>query len=183
MDVDLDHPLAVAAADVILPDTLESGREKNPRSHRWYVCDPAPASRSYCLPKPMADRLALESGEAMLVELRSNGRQTVVAPSVHPEDGDRYLWHQGQIREIGGEELEGLVQDVAVATLLALHWPLIGSRQAFTLHAAGYLGRHMEQGRVETILEAAAAAAEDDEPVKRSDAVRDTLDKLNMEDE
>ena len=182
VDIDLDNPLAVAAADRLLPDTLKSGREKNPRSHRWYVCDPAPASRSFCLPKPMADRLRLEPGEAMLVELRSTGRQTVVAPSVHPEDGDRYLWHQGQIREIGSEELEGLVQDAAIATLLALHWPSTGSRQAFTLHAAGYLGRHMDHGRVVDILEAAVAASGDEEPDKRARAVRDTLDKLKKED-
>ena len=102
----------------------------------------------------------------------------MVAPSVHPEDGDRYIWHPGDIREIDGEELERLVQDVAVTTLLALHWPAKGSRQAFALHAAGYLGRHMEDERVEAIVEAAALAAGDEESNKRIGAVRDTLAKL-----
>ncbi len=69
-----------------------------------------------------------------------------------------------------------------MATLLALHWPLKGSRQSFALHAAGYLGRHMEHGRVESILEAAAKVAEDEEIDKRSRAVRDTLLKLDRED-
>lgn len=180
VDVDLDNPLTVAAADVLLPDTLESGREKNPRSHRWYACEPSPSSRSYSLPKPMADRLGLDAGEAMLVELRSAGRQTVVAPSVHPEDGDRYLWHEGEIAKIDGEELERLVVDVAVATLLAFHWPPERSgRQFFALHTAGYLGRHMEHDRVEAVLLAAARIAGDEEiATKRVRAVRDTLAKL-----
>jgi hypothetical protein len=114
VDVDLDNPLAVVVAGHILPDTVTSGRETNPRSHFWYICQPPPASRSFALPKAMADRLGLDAGDATLVELRSTGRQTVVAPSSHPEDGDRYTWHPGEIREIVGERLEGFVKDVAV---------------------------------------------------------------------
>jgi Bifunctional DNA primase/polymerase, N-terminal len=144
VDVDLDNPLAVGVAGHILPPTLTSGRENNPYSHYWYACQPSPASKTHAVPKAMAARLGLESHGATLVELRSTGRQTTVAPSIHPEDGDRYIWHGGNIREIDGEELKQLVNDVAVATLLALHWPAKGSRQAFALHAAGYLGRHME---------------------------------------
>lgn len=178
VDVDLDNPLAVAVAGHILPDTATSGRETNPRSHWWYICQPPPASRSFALPRPMAERLELDSGEATLVELRSTGRQTVVAPSIHPEDGDRYIWHSGEIRKINAEKLERLVKDVAVATLLALNWPAEGSREDFTLHAAGYLGRRMEHKRVKVIMEAAASAAEDEEKDKRAGAVRDTLRKL-----
>jgi len=105
----------------------------------------------------------------------------MVPPSIHPEHGDRYLWHRGVIRVIDGEELERLVEDVATATLLALHYPLKGSRQSFVLHATGFLGRHLEHGRVEGILEASAAVAEDEEIDKRSRAVRDTLLKLKKE--
>lgn len=182
IDIDLDNSLAVTVANHLLPDTVKSGREKNPCSHWWYVCDPVPASRSYSLPKAMAERLGVDHGDAMLVELRSTGRQTVAPPSIHPEYDDRYLWYPGQIREIDGGEIERLVEDVAVATLLALHWPLKGARQSFVLHAAGYLGRHLEHGRVEAILEAAAVTAQDEEIDKRSRAVRDTLLKLDRED-
>ncbi len=182
VDVDLDNPLAIEVAEHILPDTLKSGRERNPFSHYWYLTDPTTASRTYSLPKAMAGRLGVDHGGATLAELRSTGRQTTVAPSIHPDDGDEYRWHRGVIREIDGEELERLVEDVAVATLLALHWPLKGARQTFALHTAGFLGRHVEHGRVETILEAAALAAEDEEADKRSRAVRDTLAKLEKED-
>jgi Bifunctional DNA primase/polymerase, N-terminal len=178
VDVDLDNPVAVEVAAHLLPATVTSGREKNPHSHFWFVCQPPPRSRSYSLPKAMAERLGMNAGEATLVELRSTGRQTVVAPSVHPEDGDRYIWHPGVIREVDGDELERLVKDVAVATLLALNWPAEGSRQDFVLPAAGYLGRHMDHERVKVIMEAAASAAEDEEKAKRSRAVRDTLAKL-----
>jgi hypothetical protein len=90
-DVDLDSSEAVAAADLFLPPTLASGRESRPHSHRWYRCEEA-------LSRDWKDT----SGEK-LVELRSTGRQTLVAPSIHPE-GDRYLWYRGsglEAAEIG----------------------------------------------------------------------------------
>lgn len=179
VNVDLDNSVAIAVADHLLPSTLESGREKRPRSHRWYLCDPVPMSATYALPRNMVDRQTVESGETTLVELRSTGRQTAVAPSVHP-DGDRYIWHSGKICTVDGEELAELVEDVAIATLLALHWP-DGSRQYFALHAAGYLGRHMEHERVESIVEAASLTVDDEEHPKRMRAVQDTLGKLREE--
>ena len=177
-EVDLDNPLAVVAADCLLPESVKSGREKNPYSHWWYCCDPIPTSKPYSLTKIMAEQLGLEDVGTMLVELRSDGRQTMVAPSIHPEDGDQYVWHSGEILKVDGNELEELVREVAIATLLALHWPE-GSRQRFAQCAAGYLGRHVKHERVQAILEAAIAAAEDEEHHKRGQAVRDTLRKLS----
>jgi Bifunctional DNA primase/polymerase, N-terminal len=176
IDVDLDNPVAVSVADLLLPDTLESGRATSPRSHRWYVCETAPRSKAYSLTKRMAYRLMVESGEAALVELRSTGRQTAIAPSVHPVDGDRYIWHQGEIYKIDGQELTELVLDVAIATLLALNVPL-GSRQHFIVHAAGYLIRLMGRDRAKTIVEATSAAIDDEEHDERMWAVRSSLQK------
>jgi hypothetical protein len=124
----------------------------------------------------MADRLKIESGEAVLVELRSTGHQTVVAPSIHPVDGDRYLWHPGQICEIGGEVLADLVLDVAVAALLALNRPL-GSRKWFLIHAFGFLCPRLGPERAEKIVEAASAHFDDEEHDKRMLAVRSFLRK------
>ena len=120
--------------------------------------------------KRMADRLMVESGEAALVELRSTGRQTAIAPSVHPVDGDRYIWHPGEIYKIDGQELTELVLDVAIATLLALNVPL-GSRQHFTIYAAGYLIRLVGHDRAKTIVGAASAAVDDEEHDERMGAV------------
>jgi hypothetical protein len=177
VDVDLDNPVAVAVADLLLPDTLESGRAMSPRSHRWYICEPTPRSKAYSLTKRMADRLMVESGEGALVELRSTGRQTAIAPSVHPVDGDHYIWHSGEVYKIDGQELTELVLDVALATLLALNVPL-GSRQHFIVHAAGHLIRLVGRDRAKTIVEATSVAIDDEEHDERMWAVRSSLRDL-----
>jgi len=124
VDVDLDNPVvAVATADIILPPTLQSGRKWGLRTHRWYICRPTPAPRKYALPRPMAERLKVETGEGLPVELRSTGQQTMVPSSVHPVEGDRCIWPPGEIREIDGGGLAGLVFEVAVAALLVLNAP------------------------------------------------------------
>ena len=124
----------------------------------------------------MADRLMIESGEAVLVELRSTGHQTVVAPSIHPVDGDRYLWHPGEVCKIDGEVLAELVLDVAVAALLALNRPL-GSREWFLIHAFGFLCPRLGPERAEKIVEAASAHFDDEEHDERMLGVRSFLRK------
>ena len=122
----------------------------------------------------MADRLMIESGEAVLVELRSTGHQTVVAPSIHPVGGDRYLWHSGEICKIDGEVLAALVLDVAVAALLALNRPL-GSREWFLVHASGYLNPRFGAERAGRIVEATSMAFDTEEHDERMWAVRSSL--------
>ena len=176
VDVDLDNPVAVDVADLLLPDTVKSGRKKNPRSHHWFICDPVPASRRFSLPGSMAKRLIVEPGDETLLELRSAGQQTMVAPSIHPVDGDRYMWHSGEVCKIDGEVLAGLVLDVAVATLLALNRPL-GSRKWFLIHAFGFLCPRLGPERAEKIVEAASAHFDDEEHDERMLAVRSFLRK------
>jgi hypothetical protein len=176
VDVDLDNPLAIAVSDLLLPNTVQSGRQKSLWSHYWYLCDPVPTTRKYTLPKVMAARLKVEPGEAMLAELRSTGHQTVVAPSTHPVDGDRYMWHPGEICEIDGEVLAGLVLDVAVAALLALNRPL-GSREWFLIPAFGFLCPRLGPERAEKIVVAASVHFDDEEHDKRMRAVRSFLRK------
>lgn len=174
VDVDLDNPVAVAVADRLLPDTVKSGRKRSLRLHRWYLCHPAPASRKYALPKRMAERLMVEREETSLVELRSTGQLTMIPPSVHPVDGDRCVWYPGEIREMGGRDLAGLVFEVAVAALLALNRPL-GSRESFAVRAAGYLVPRVGPERAERIVAVASAGFEDEEHDERMLAVRSSL--------
>src|SRR5262249_37055652 len=85
VDVDLDTAEAITAAPFLLPPTGRiSGRQSKPRSHWWYfaVTSPAKASEEY---KDL-------DGE-ILVELRSTGGQTVLPPSLHPDSGERTVWH------------------------------------------------------------------------------------------
>jgi hypothetical protein len=179
--VDLDSPVAVAVADLLLPDTVRSGREKNPHTHHWYLCNPVPTTKKYTLPRFMAARLMVEPGETALVELRSTSQQTMVAPSIHPVGGDCYLWHPGEICEIHGKVLADLVQDVALAALLALNCPL-GSREWFATHAAGYLYPRFGAERAERIVKAASVAFDDEEHDERMRAVRSSLQKSIVAD-
>jgi hypothetical protein len=85
VDVDLDHPGAVEAADKHLPATgAVFGRPGNPRSHRLYRVTGAVDTM----------RLHLSSDRAVtVVELRSTGCQTVFPPSMHPS-GEQIAWHE-----------------------------------------------------------------------------------------
>jgi hypothetical protein len=176
VDVDLDNPLVVNVADLLLPDTVKSGREKNPYSHYWYQCKPAPPTRKYTLPRFMAGKLMVEPGEHVLVELRSTGQQTMVPPSVHPDSGDRCLWYPGEVHSIDGETLTNFVLDVAIATLLALHRPL-GSRTWVAIHAVVYLSPRLGPERAEKIVEAASKLFDDEEHDERMRGVHSFLRK------
>jgi Bifunctional DNA primase/polymerase, N-terminal len=151
VDVDLDVGSAVVIADLLLPEkTLTYGRKNNPRSHRLFDCGSHPPdSKPYSLPKSVVNALGLGSKDTvMLVELRSTGKQSVLPPSIHPQDGDEYVWDsQGRggsnPLKIDAQELEEAVREVASATLLSLCCQQ-GTRQEFFLAAAGFLGRYMD---------------------------------------
>jgi putative DNA primase/helicase len=137
VDVDLDAAEAVKIAGRFLPPTLTSGRESRPHSHWWYVA-PGAESRDW----KDADR-------SKLIELRSTGRQTLVAPSIHP-DGDEYVWHSEtglKMAEISAAELTLRLRELATAVLIARHLPQIragtegGGRHDFALALAGFLLR------------------------------------------
>jgi len=129
VDVDLDPDEAVKIAGRFLPPTLTSGRESRPHSHWWYV---APGAKS---------RDWKDTDRSKLIELRSTGRQTLVAPSTHP-DGDAYIWHPGlEMEEIPSDELVARCQELATATLIARHVPPAGGRHDYALALAGFLLR------------------------------------------
>lgn len=133
-DVDQDVKEAVALAPRFLPKTLESGRENAPHTHRWYR---APGAKN--------ERYKDLDGQTIL-ELRSTGCQTLVAPSEGPE-GDSYLWHDPEpgmdasMTEVEPEVLRRACNLLATATLIARHLPPVGGRHDFALALAGYLLR------------------------------------------
>jgi putative DNA primase/helicase len=77
---DFDVAEATELAGRFMPPTLTSGRESRPHSHWWLIS-----------PEAKTDKFKDVDG-TMLLELRSTGCQTIVAPSIHP-GGDRYAWH------------------------------------------------------------------------------------------
>jgi len=136
VDVDLDAGEAVKIAFRFLPATLTSGRKSRPHSHCWYV---APGAESL-------DWKDLDGKK--LVELRSTGRQTLVAPSTHP-DGDEYVWHSEaglRMAEISAAELRRRCRELATAALIARHVPPEGSRHDYAMALAGFVLRDSRMG-------------------------------------
>src|SRR5918993_5375055 len=161
VDVDLDAEEAVKVAGRFLPPTLTSGREKTPHTHWWFRAPGAETEKWK------------DTNGKMLVELRSTGCQTVVAPSVHP-DGDRYLWHRGSgssIADTSAEDLRRACRELATAVLIARHLPPVGGRHDFAMALAGYLlrpGRLDEKTVLKIMLAAWHAGGADSR-----DAIRD----------
>jgi hypothetical protein len=156
VDVDLDVEEAVSIAGRFLPQTLTSGRESRPHSHWWFR---ARGARN----RDFRDT----DGKKRLVELRSTGRQTLVAPSMHPS-GEYYTWHTQsglEVAEIPADELEEKVRELATATLIARRLPKLrdestdegGGRHDYAMALSGFLLRpgRLEEASVLKILKAA----------------------------
>ncbi|HZN10504.1 MAG TPA: DUF3987 domain-containing protein, partial [Blastocatellia bacterium] len=175
VNVDLDCAEARRLAPHILPATpMRSGRKSAPDSHLWYVAD-IPATVQFRDPELKSD-----DTRAMLVELRSTGGQTVVAPSIHP-CGEVYEW-QGALEpaSVEAEKLRTGVSKLAACALLARYWRE-GQREQTALAVAGWLLRAgWPATSVSKFIGLAAEAANDDEAGKRQKAVADTAEKLQM---
>ena len=130
-DVDLDTVLTRDLAYAYLsPTQLKHGRESAPCSHWWYE---SPGARTAKFADPLSG--------SMLAEIRSDGAQTVVPPSVHPS-GERIEWvEDGAPAVVRAEELAVQVGQLAAAALLAQYYPANGSRHQASLALAGMLCR------------------------------------------
>jgi hypothetical protein len=177
VDVDLDADEAVKIAFRFLAATLTSGRKSRPYSHCWYV---APGAES-------ADWK--DSDGKKLVELRSTGRQTLVAPSTHP-DGDEYVWHSEaglKMAEVSAAELRVRCRELATAALIARHVPPEGSRHDYAMALAGFVLRDGRMGMdlALKVLKAAwhAAGADSKEALRDLEGiVSDTAENLEAEE-
>lgn len=106
-------------------------------------------------------------------------RQTIVPPSIH-ETGEAIVWERFEDpAHVDINDLRKAVRSVAVASLLARHWPGTGSRQDTALALAGGLLRAgcTEEG-TRRFIEAVATAAGDEEVRMRLGVVEATARKL-----
>jgi P4 family phage/plasmid primase-like protien len=177
VDIDRDCNFPERVENLFLPDTLMSGREERPFTHSWYYC---PGLRS---------RAFYDADGKKFLEIRSDGLQTVVAPSVHPE-GDKYLWHRetGNISTVDSDTLNRATNEYATALLLAIHMTPVGSRHDYALAAAGFLlrGGRLDADTVYRIFLGAwkALGLDATKTVKELEAiVFDTADKLSAREE
>ena len=134
---DLDAPEAVKLGGRFLPPTLTSGRESVPDAHWWYYAEGA------------EHRTFTDLDGSMILELRSTGHHTLVAPSIHPS-GDRYRWSKSglEIERVGASSLLFDCRQLATAALIARHMPQArdrsgagGGRHNLALALAGFMLR------------------------------------------
>jgi P4 family phage/plasmid primase-like protien len=172
--VDLDVGLAVRLAGRFLEPTLTSGRETRPDSHWWYYCDGIETQTFRDL-----------DDIKRLIELRSTGCQTVVAPSTHP-DGDRYKWSGSGLEaaKVNRADLLHQTRMLATAVLVGLYLPPMrnsvtdegGGRHDYGLAVAGFLLHNgITEADTLAILQGAWDATEWSSESKRREAHRDLV--------
>jgi hypothetical protein len=176
IDIDLDAPEAIAVADFFLPKTsCVHGRPTKRRSHRWYV-SPSPAYLKFA--DPMLQKS--DPCRSVIVELRQDGHQTLVPPSLH-ESGELCVWEQeGEPAHVDACDLARRVHILAGAALLARYWPVRGRRHDAALALAGMLLRAgWNDENVSHFVRAVAAAAGDEEERQRVRDVISTAERLD----
>ncbi len=169
VDIDLDAPEAVSLGLALLPPTNRvHGRKSRPGSHCWYQASPPPAPIKFT-----------DLDGTCLVELRSNGQQTLVPPSTHPT-GEVLRWErEGEPSRVDAGDLRQAVARLAAAALLARRWPSQGRRHEASLALAGSLLKAgWSEEQVTNFVLGVARAAGDEESRERGEDVRSTAQKI-----
>lgn len=170
VDVDLDCEEAIALAPSILPRTgAIFGRDSKPRSHWLYVSTGADTAR---FNDP-------DTGDTM-VELRSDGAQTVFPGSTHPS-GEAVDWDQmGDPADTRAEILQQDVAKLAAAAVLARHWPAPGGHHDAQLTLAAFLTRRRwrEEDVSHFLTAVIGAAGGKADPNKRQATARDCAQRF-----
>ncbi len=167
--VDLDAAEAIEIADRFLLRTLRSGREGTPRAHAWYR-SPGAKTRKW-----------QDADGAVIVELRSDGCQTLAPTSVHP-NGERYRWARDGVEEpseVAAEELERRCTMLATAAVVARHMPPVGGRHEYGKAVLGFLMRRVGKEAALEMARAAwnAAGADGAEALRDLDGIADDAER------
>lgn len=167
VDVDLDCSQAIVAASSLLPETFIYGRERRPRSHYIYRSRDCPTAK-FIVP-----------GGAVLVEVRSTGKQSVWPGSVGPE-GDKYAIDlEIEIAEVNAKLLMKYAGQVAAVSLLAQLYPEAGSRHDYVHQLTGALMRDgFTVSETRKVMRALISAVDDQEtdPKQRIRTIENTIE-------
>jgi DNA polymerase I-like protein with 3'-5' exonuclease and polymerase domains len=176
-DVDLDCAEAAKAGELLLPTTTwVTGRKSAPASHRWFQCpNRQPAYLKF------EDPLGGTGDHgAVILELRSGNRQSLIPPSTHPSGEDVVAFGDlfASPASIDGEVLSQAVKKTAAAALLARHWPGVGRRHDAALALAGGLKRaRWTKEEATRFVQAVATASGDEQTRNRLRDVTSTFGK------
>lgn len=175
IDVDLDCEEARLLAPDILPTTgAVFGRNSALSSHYLYVSKSIKKTQKFQC-----------KDEGMLVELRSNGAQTMVPPSVHPCGERLYFVDEKCTAEtVEAEEIESAVHLLAICSLALRYYPVSGSRNDVILALSGLLllSNQWSPATIEKAVHAVASAAGDEEALSRVGIVAKTKEKLDKQE-
>jgi AAA domain/Bifunctional DNA primase/polymerase, N-terminal len=180
VDVDCDTLEAAAAAAVLLPPTgLVHGRPGKSASHYWFEVvapdgthsgnGPTHALRSAKFQFQFGAVDAQGKKKTTLVELRGDGCQTMVPPSIHP-CGEQLRWERdGEPGRADWDTLRRVVANIAVCALLVRLWPGQGSRDDAALALTGMLLRGgLTPEEADQLVTLTARIASDEEWPKRA---------------
>jgi hypothetical protein len=189
-DIDLDCREARELAPHFLPETGAVFGRKSARGAHWlYICDAwKTASRavtSYDDPElsPSAEHGACmfewRTGSINKKTGKVRGALSMFPPSRHPS-GERVRWDSdGEPAQVKANELEGYLALLAVAVLLARHWPPDGKRHEAALVIGGVLARiSMTADDIKHFVECVARVAGDDEWEERGQSAAAAVERL-----
>jgi hypothetical protein len=177
VDIDLDCAETVMLAETFLPPTGATfGRATKRKSHYLYYS--SIPTKKYRDPLLESHSDEAERKKATLVEIRSNGAQTVFPGSVHPS-GEAITWDADSTpTHLEPSELECAVARLAASALLARHWPTGARNDAANALAGGLLRAGWPTDDVSRFIEAICYAAYDEETRSRVRSVVATNAKL-----
>jgi predicted P-loop ATPase len=173
-DVDPDCREAVMIGSMLLPGSNNVfGRASKPRSHWLYGTTLADKINKACLQFKDVDG-------TMMLELKigggGKGSQSVFPGSTHVS-GEAIEWDKdGALVTVDDDMLLQQVQRLAVAVMLARHWPVEGARHDTALTVGGFLARAgFDEDAAALMLEAIAEATGDEQGADRAQAARDAV--------
>lgn len=183
IDFDFDWPEAARIADLVLADLPSFGRASSIGSHRFAI-GLLPKNTQFKIPPAAAD--LFDADRMTVMELRGNGLQTMVPPSVHP-NGELVRWHNDP-RAIPGVEtadLERRAGCVATLAIVVKAYPRVpGNRDNICLALTGALIRAgFSDDEIDTWVVHIASLAGDEEAGKRGGKAAASRQKIEAGEE
>lgn len=172
VDIDFDGPFTIEAGAMILPFTgMVMGRDRRPASHWFYLVEGS--ATTVKLQHPVTGK--------MLVEFRGDGCQTMMAGSIHPDDGQTVRFEVGKDGEparIERTRLLTLIGYIATVSVLAGFWTE-GGRHDLALRFAGLCASNgIGREACETVVQTVCVITSDDETEDRLLAVETTYSRF-----
>lgn len=167
IDVDFDWPEAAWIGREVLGDLPSFGRAGSPSSHRLAI-GRLRKNAHFQIPPSAAGLIS--SDRMMVLELRGNGLQTMVPPSVHPS-GELVRWHDdpAAVPVVDPDDLERRAGCVAFLAVIVNKYPRVaGNRDNVCLALTGALVRAgISDEEADRWVGLVASLAGDDEADKR----------------